>query len=433
MLPRRIGECSEDNHMNPFRRLPSFSMIIWLVVISSPLHAWEVVPTSLTGTESQSVDFDIVIDADEWSPAGIVCNDAVWDFEFQLDGTLIDGTAEWGVDLSSPFGGGALTGICSDSEEEVITPYTISIIEDFTPENTEEAEIFFEHCEAEGEGVPVCTDQTLEIEVVEVAGGGLPEVGLFKISDASEPNTDGQFSVFTTDPAPDGGVTVRIFVSGTATAGDDYVALGGGVLSVFIPEGSDEVLVDVEVINDSLVEGAETVTFTLLEDTDYTISFQFERVTIMILDDDSGEEITINQGISDAWVNIATLGQGFFIIVYPELGKIFLAWFTYDTQRPPPSVDAILGDPGARWLTAFGDFSGDTAVLDIEFTSGGVFNMVPPEVSQEVDGTITLEFTDCQNGLVHFDIPSLGLSGTIPIQRLTLDNVGLCVAQNANP
>ncbi len=225
-----------------------------------------------------------------------------------------------------------------------------------------------------------------------------------------------------------------MFVSGTATPGADYVALGGDVFTVFIPEGSDEVLVDVEVIDDGIQEGTETVFVTVLEDTDYTISFQLERATILILDNDGdGGAITINQGISDAWVNLATLGQGFFIIVYPEIGKIFLAWFTYDTERPPPDVQAILGDPGARWMTAFGDFSGNTAVLGIEFTAGGIFNMVPPEVSQTVAGTITLEFLDCTSGLVHFDIPSLGLSGTIPIQRLTLDNVGLCEEQNAAP
>lgn len=418
--------------MSPFRHLACTLAILLTTLISAPVRGWEVTPTSLTGTESQSVDFDIVIDADEWAPAGTVCNAAVWDFEFQLDGTLVDGTADWGVDLSSPFVGGALTGICSNSEEEVTTPYTISMIEDFTPEDNEDAEIFFEHCEAgrTAEGGEVCTDQTLSITIVEVAGGGLPEVGVFKIDDAAEPDTNGQFSVFSTSPAPDGGVTVRMYISGTASPDSDYVALGGSVFSVFIPEGEDEVLVDVDVIDDALVEGTESVMITVLEDTDYTVSFQFERISILILDDDAEGDVRINQGFSDAWVNFATLGQGFFIIVFPDIKKIFLAWFTYDTQRPPPSVEAILGDPGARWMTAFGDYTGNTAVLDLEFTSGGVFNMLPPDVNQSFDGTITLEFIDCEHGLVHFNIPSLGISGTIPIERLTPDNVALCMEQN---
>ncbi len=412
-----------------FRRLNSILIVLAFALGSAPAPAWEVVPSSLTGTESQSVDFDIVVAADDWSPAGTLCNDAIWDFEFQLDGTLIDGTAEWGVDLSSPFAGGALTRLCSLEEEELITPYTIALIEDFIPENTENAEIFFEHCEVQAEGAVVCTDQTLSIEVVEVAGGGLPEVGIIKVSDAAEPASDGQFSISLEAPAPNGGVTVRMFVSGTATGGADYVTLGE-VFSVFIPEGASEVLVDIEVIDDGLVEGTETVFITLLEDTDYTITFQLERITILIEDNDGESTININQGISDAWFNPATPGQGFFIIVFPDIRKIFMAWFTYDTQRPPPSVQAILGDPGARWFTAFGDFAGNMAELDIEFTEGGVFNVVPPETMQTVGGTITLEFIDCNNGLVHFNIPSLGLSGTVPIERLTLDNVALCESKN---
>jgi len=417
--------------MVPTSRLAAVLLLMSTFSITLPLQAWEIIPASLTGTESQSVDFDIVVAEEDWAPAGTVCNDAVWDFEFQLDGILVDGTAEWGVDLSSPFSGGVLTGICSDSDDELITPYTIAMIEDFTPEDTEEAEIFFEHCEEpEGEGAVICTDETLTVVVIEVAGGGLPEVGLFKIRDAAEPVTDGRFSVALEAPAPDGGVTINMAFGGTASPGSDYVALTG---SVFIPEGSAAVEVDIEVINDGLLEGTETVMITLLEDTDYVISFQHERITVLIEDDDGETTFEINQGISDAWFNSATPGQGFFIIVFPEIGRIFMAWFTYDTQRPPANVQAILGDSGHRWLTAFGDFGGNTAVLDIEFTEGGVFNMVPPLTSQTIDGTITLEFLDCVTGLVHFEIPSLGLSGTVPIERLTLDNVGLCEAQNGVP
>lgn len=416
--------------MNQSRCFVFFLMLVVLLTLSASAVAWQVVPTELSGTETQSVDFDVVVDADEWAAAGTVCNPEVWAFEFQLDGTLVDGTAEWGVDLSSPFVGGMLTGICSNSEDELIVPYTIAMIEDFTPEDTETAEIFFEHCEAEaGEGVLVCTDQTLAVEVVEVAGGGLPEVGVTEVSDAAEPATDGRFEVFLEAPAPDGGVTVRMHAAGTARAGSDYVALP---ISVVIPEGSSQIFVDVEVIDDDLAEGTETVMITLLESPDYTIAYQLARATVLIEDDEDGgvPGIVINQGISDAWFNSDTPGQGFFIIVFPELGKIFMAWFTYDTQRPPPSVEAILGDPGHRWMTAYGDYEGNIAVLDIEFSEGGVFNAVPPEVNQAYDGTITLEFIDCENGLVHFDIPSLGLSGTVPIERLTLDNVELCEVQN---
>jgi len=58
---------------------------------------------------------------------------------------------------------------------------------------------------------------------------------------------------------------------------------------------------------------------------------------------------TINAGLSDAWYNPETPGQGFIVIVFPEIEKIFMAWFTYDTERPPEDVMAFLGEPGHRW------------------------------------------------------------------------------------
>jgi len=42
------------------------------------------------------------------------------------------------------------------------------------------------------------------------------------------------------------------------------------------------------------------------------------------------------------------------------------------------------------------------------------------------DGTMTIEFADCTEGLVSYEIRSLGISGVIPIQRLAQDNIALC-------
>lgn len=134
----------------------------------------------------------------------------------------------------------------------------------------------------------------------------------------------------------------------------------------------------------------------------------------------------INSGLNDAWFNPSTPGQGFFITVFPDSGQMFLAWFTYDTERPPESDTAILGEPGHRWLTAFGSYSGDSAVLEIELTSGGIFDSADPGISQVIDGSVTVEFSDCENGLISYEIDSLSLQGVIPISRIALDNVPGC-------
>jgi hypothetical protein len=138
----------------------------------------------------------------------------------------------------------------------------------------------------------------------------------------------------------------------------------------------------------------------------------------------------INAGLTDAWFDPSTSGQGFLITVFEETGQIFLAWFTFDTQRPP---DDTPGEPGHRWLTAQGPFDGDTADLTVFVTQGGVFDAAEPAAStdQAGDGTLTLTFADCTAGLVSYEIASLGIAGEIPIQRIVPDNVALCAALNA--
>ena len=137
----------------------------------------------------------------------------------------------------------------------------------------------------------------------------------------------------------------------------------------------------------------------------------------------------INAGLNDTWKNPATPRQGFFITVFADRPEplIFLAWFTYDVERPAADVTAILGEPGHRWLTALGAYSGDSATLDIELTQGGIFDSGVPFPDQTAGyGTITVKFTSCTAGEVTYDIPSVHVSGTVPITRVANDNVALC-------
>ena len=141
------------------------------------------------------------------------------------------------------------------------------------------------------------------------------------------------------------------------------------------------------------------------------------------------ENFQINAGLNDAWFNPATAGQGFFFVVFPDIELFFLSWFTYDVERPDESIEAILGEPGHRWVTAFGAWAGDTVTLDVELTSGGIFDSAEPPVEQESNyGTITIVFHDCNNATLTYDFPTLGLSGSIELTRVTEDNVALCEA-----
>jgi hypothetical protein len=142
----------------------------------------------------------------------------------------------------------------------------------------------------------------------------------------------------------------------------------------------------------------------------------------------------INAGITGTWFNPATPGQGFFVTVFPSLklpacaatGAMFVAMFTYEVERPDESVTAIMGEPGHRWITALGCLDGSTATLEIEQTSGGVFNEPLPKVNQEPDGTLTIVFGGCDNATATYDIPSIGRVGDIPLTRVVKDNVAYC-------
>jgi len=143
----------------------------------------------------------------------------------------------------------------------------------------------------------------------------------------------------------------------------------------------------------------------------------------------------INAGLNDAWYNPETDGQGFFITVFPDLDAVSLAWFTYDTELPAEDTTANLGDPGHRWLTAVGPIEGNQAIMEIEMTSGGLFDtptLIDRNDPPGSDGTIMLTFDSCNSGTIEYDITSINWQGTVPIRRVADDNIVLCEALKAD-
>jgi len=151
---------------------------------------------------------------------------------------------------------------------------------------------------------------------------------------------------------------------------------------------------------------------------------------VRVYQESDAPAFSINPGLNDAWFNPATSGQGFLLSVFPESKTMFLAWFTYDTERPPESTEARLGEPGHRWLTAQGSYDGNSANLTIYNTEGGIFDSSEPaaETDPAGVGSMTVEFADCNEGLISYQITSLGISGQVPIQRIASDRVALCEA-----
>jgi hypothetical protein len=127
----------------------------------------------------------------------------------------------------------------------------------------------------------------------------------------------------------------------------------------------------------------------------------------------------INQGVTGAWFDPETAGQGFLFDVEPASQFIFLAWFTYQ------EANTKVGVPEHRWLTAQGNYSNNSAQIPVFLTSGGLFDDPQGVVTVE-DGNLTVSFTDCSNGTIQYDLPGDGLQSQIPITRVIPGTEGLC-------
>ena len=129
----------------------------------------------------------------------------------------------------------------------------------------------------------------------------------------------------------------------------------------------------------------------------------------------------LNQhGLTGAWYEPATSGQGFGLEVFQNrtsgTGQIFVTWFTFDTVAG--------GAERQRWYTAQGEARTGvaTASLTIFQNTGGNFNAPPATTAQPV-GTATLRFDTCTSGELSYTFTDgSGRTGTIPLTPL-LQNV----------
>jgi hypothetical protein len=145
------------------------------------------------------------------------------------------------------------------------------------------------------------------------------------------------------------------------------------------------------------------------------------RIVTFSLD---GLETQINAGHSGAWFNSETSGQGQFIDVEPETQFMFVSWFTF--------TDAASDHPfEQRWLTAQGNYSGNTAELDLWETLGGRFDD-PQEVTRTRIGEVTLSFKDCEQGLMSYSIDEEELQGDFPLNRVIPGSGNVCEQLGGN-
>jgi hypothetical protein len=134
----------------------------------------------------------------------------------------------------------------------------------------------------------------------------------------------------------------------------------------------------------------------------------------------------ITEGVNGAWANFDTLGQGILMEVYPDIPLLFAAWFTWDTTQPDPGETAEVGDPNHRWLTAQGGFQDDLATLELNLSTGGLFDDPTPVPPPTAIGSMEIQFTACNAAEVSYDFD--GRSGSFVMHKLANDNNATCEA-----
>lgn len=129
--------------------------------------------------------------------------------------------------------------------------------------------------------------------------------------------------------------------------------------------------------------------------------------------------VNINQqGLTGAWANAATSGQGMVIELFPDLlsvgnGYIFGSWYTFDTTAG--------GADHGRWYTYQASVIEGTSQADVIIyrSTGGTFATLGGTTTTRV-GSGTIAFDSCTSGTFTYVFED-GRSGTIPLGRLMMN------------
>jgi plastocyanin len=120
--------------------------------------------------------------------------------------------------------------------------------------------------------------------------------------------------------------------------------------------------------------------------------------------------LDIGKGFTGAWFDPAQSGHGLFLEVLPD-NQLLAAWLTFS-----PSGEQA-------WFVGLGPYSGNTAILtSVDQPTGGrwIPNFDSSKIVHNPWGTLTITFTDCNNGRVDYD-SRVGFGiGSMNLRRLTV-------------
>ncbi|MCF6182583.1 Calx-beta domain-containing protein, partial [Lutibacter sp.] len=213
-------------------------------------------------------------------------NTYIYDVTFLVSTT--DGTAVAPGDYT-PFSGVSYT--IPAGSTQVTIPVTIN--NDNVYETTEDYQVVLSDVKISTTNVPITTtDLVGDGSIINTTTAPTVSVEA-TIPNASEPNTNGEFTVsLPTGVTVSTATEVTFTVTGTADNGADYTAI---LVTVTIPANTNSVTISVDVIDDNILEGDETVIITLQSTDNTNIGVNTSLATVTIGDDDS-----VSVSIADA-------------------------------------------------------------------------------------------------------------------------------------
>ncbi len=110
----------------------------------------------------------------------------------------------------------------------------------------------------------------------------------------------------------------------------------------------------------------------------------------------------IQHGLTGAWYNVDTPGQGMTFEVIPSTRQLFMAWFAFRSELAQ-SAD----DPNHRWYTALGAHrlqQSNAVELPVMLSTGGVLDDPNVSVDDAIVGKANVKFYSCTDAIFTYHI-----------------------------
>ena len=243
---------------------------------------------------------------------------------------------------------------------------------------------------------------------------------------ASEAGPDSGIFTVTRSGSTSGALTVNYTVSGTASAGSDYTALAG---SVTLASGSASATITVTPVDDTAVEGNETVTVTLSSNAAYSVGSP-SSATITIADND-GSAPTVSISAPDPNASEAGSDAGTFTVTRSgsTSGALTVNYTVSGTASAGSDYTALAGSvtlaSGAASATITVTPIDDTAVEGNETVIVTLSSNAAYSVGSPSSATITIADNDTNTSL---PLPAPGTRATPSSEAIFI----MSVIENAN-